>query len=269
MDDGHQGGRRSDNLVSVNLPPLPAARSPPLLGRRSAATGLPPLPSRPGTAVRLRPPTPPPRPDATLLVSSPPPPAAAVRLEVGGDAASSSSLLFSSLQGGMAGLRPLDPSPPSAAPVDQTITLTNPRTVRTQNVYVDTPIKGLLRDDTLLPPPSAIVKRSRVPHNHHHHHHPHHFPKQKSSNPSNTVITQPLSTASLKKSAAGLPPAGGGSPTSPTDSIMCSECNRCRCAACRSARPLPSAWLCDNWCECSVETVIGKLPKHNNNNMFQ
>ena len=137
MDDGQ--GRRSDTLVSVNLPPLPRGQAfSPLLNH-----ALPPLPSRPGTAVRLRPPTPPPRPDASL---TPPP----VRTLDGGAA----PLLFSSLPG--AGGRPsLD------LPADQTITLTNPRTVRQQNVYVETPMKGLLRDDCI-PPAAVAVKRPRV-----------------------------------------------------------------------------------------------------------
>jgi len=218
MDDGQ--GRRSDTLVSVNLPPLPRGQAfSPLLNH-----ALPPLPSRPGTAVRLRPPTPPPRPDASL---TPPP----VRTLDGGAA----PLLFSSLPG--AGGRPsLD------LPADQTITLTNPRTVRQQNVYVETPMKGLLRDDCI-PPAAVAVKRPRVLHPHH--------PKQKSSNPSNAVITQPLAAACKK---VGPPPPIA--PTSPTDSIMCGECGRCRCAACRSARPHPTAGLCVNWCECSAETVL-------------
>lgn len=227
MDDGQ--GRRSDTLVSVNLPPLPRGQAiSPLLNH-----ALPPLPSRPGTAVRLRPPTPPPRPDASL---TPPPPH--VRTLDGGAA----PLLFSSLPVVAGGRTSLDLLP------DQTITLTNPRTVRQQNVYVETPMKGLLRDDCILPPAATVaaaVKRPRV-------FHPHHQPKHKSSNPSNAVITQPLAAACKKVG----PPPPAPAPTSPTDSIMCGECGRCRCAACRSARPLPSAWLCDNWCECSAEKVI-------------
>jgi hypothetical protein len=43
-----------------------------------------------------------------------------------------------------------------------------------------------------------------------------------------------------------------------SDSIICGGCGRCRCAACRSPRPLPSTWLCDNSCLLSPESVVGK-----------
>ncbi|XP_046395844.1 protein sprouty [Ischnura elegans] len=52
--------------------------------------------------------------------------------------------------------------------------------------------------------------------------------------------------AVLSRDGAALPGA----------SIMCNECNRCRCEACRSPRPLPSAWLCRDACFCSAETTV-------------
>ena len=36
-----------------------------------------------------------------------------------------------------------------------------------------------------------------------------------------------------------------------TDSIICPQCNKCRCDSCTQPRPLPSRWLCDNKFECS------------------
>jgi hypothetical protein len=47
-----------------------------------------------------------------------------------------------------------------------------------------------------------------------------------------------------------------------SDSIICGGCGRCRCAACRSPRPLPSTWLCDNSCLLSPESVVGKRRTH-------
>ncbi|XP_071453174.1 protein sprouty, partial [Hetaerina americana] len=39
-------------------------------------------------------------------------------------------------------------------------------------------------------------------------------------------------------------------------SIICPACGRCRCASCRTPRPLPSAWLCRDSCFCSAETTV-------------
>jgi len=204
MDDGRRLG--SQTLASVNLPPLPN----------------PPLPVRPGSAVRLRPPTPPPRPNSTL-------PHAISRLDGGG-------LLFSSLSNGGGGGRtavpPAEPSP------DPHITLTNPRTVRQQNVYVDTPIKGVPAAGSPISSAPLAIKRPRT------------LLNKQSSNPASTVINQPLPLGSCKK------PPFVDPPTSPTDSIICGDCGKCRCASCRSARPLPSTWLCHNACLCSAEAVL-------------
>ena len=212
MDDGRRTG--SKTLATVNLPPLHLPKG-----------GVPPLPTRPGSGVRLRPPTPPPRPDATL---SPPP----GRVE-------GSGLLFSSQAGRLLPSLQSPASPSSTLlPTEQPITLTNPRTLRQQNVYVDTPIKGLSVCPAAVPPLTTAKQRPRTL-----------LPKQ-SSNPT-TVINQPTSSL-CKKPAASLP-------ASPTDSIICGGCGRCRCEACRSPRPLPSSWLCDNGCLCSAETVVDTL----------
>lgn len=44
-----------------------------------------------------------------------------------------------------------------------------------------------------------------------------------------------------------------------SDSIICRECGRCRCEACRAPRKLPEYWLCGNACVCSSETVVDTL----------
>lgn len=43
------------------------------------------------------------------------------------------------------------------------------------------------------------------------------------------------------------------------DSIICRECGKCRCEACRAPRKLPEYWLCGNACVCSSETVVDTL----------
>jgi len=224
MDDGRRNG--SATLASVTLPPL---RKGTVVPSTVTVTGVSPpqLPSRPGTAVRLRPPTPPPRPEATLPLSSPPPSSSAVsRLDGGGGS------LFSSQAAGR--LLPASPSSsllPSSLP-EQPITLTNPRTLRQQNVYVDTPIKAApLALNTAKQRPRTLLTKQ-------------------SSNQTTVINHQPVPTC--KKPPVILP-------VSPTDSIICGDCGRCRCEACRSPRPLPSSWLCDNGCLCSLESVVDTL----------
>lgn len=62
------------------------------------------------------------------------------------------------------------------------------------------------------------------------------------------------STTTSSGITSSLSPSSSLSTTS--DSIICGDCGRCRCAACRSPRPLPSAWLCDNSCLLSPESVV-------------
>lgn len=44
-----------------------------------------------------------------------------------------------------------------------------------------------------------------------------------------------------------------------SDSIICRECGRCRCEACRAPRKLPEYWLCGNACVCSSETIVDTI----------
>eukprot|EP00095_Tigriopus_kingsejongensis_P008741 maker-scaffold92_size382268-snap-gene-0.11 protein:Tk08741 transcript:maker-scaffold92_size382268-snap-gene-0.11-mRNA-1 annotation:"protein sprouty-like" len=44
-----------------------------------------------------------------------------------------------------------------------------------------------------------------------------------------------------------------------SESIICSDCGRCRCISCRTARSLPEKWLCSNKCHVSAETVVDTL----------
>lgn len=40
------------------------------------------------------------------------------------------------------------------------------------------------------------------------------------------------------------------------DSVICPQCDRCRCLSCRTPRPLPSKWLCGDKCLCSAESCV-------------
>ncbi|KDR14625.1 Protein sprouty [Zootermopsis nevadensis] len=88
------------------------------------------------------------------------------------------------------------------------------------------------------------------------HHHPLHLP----------VTKQPgvAAAASVKKDAPGSSSSGVSAPADAgtsagncfRGSIVCPECERCRCNSCRNPRPLPSRWLCNNACFCSAETSL-------------
>jgi len=225
-------GRSESTLVTVSLPPLP--------GR-----GV----SRPGGALRIRPPTPPPRPESSLV--APPPPTSSPSSGPGRGVVSDPSALLH--------------LPPSFSALDSPITLTSPRTVsaRTQNLYVDTPFSGTgggVSGPGAPPPhtrpcaslPSAVKRSSRT------------VIKTQSVSPlptNSSVITQaptcPKTVQSEKPSLTGTPPLPGGGLGSPgTESIICVRCGRCRCAACGTPKALPAVWLCDNCCLCSAESVL-------------
>jgi len=203
MPKDGRGSRSSESaLVSVSLPPL--------------------LPGRgPGTALRLRPPTPPPRPESSL----PTPP-------------------HSSPVG------PQDPPPllhlpPSLSALDSPITLTSPRTAssRTQNLYVDTPFGGgAPNPNETTPPVTRPVKRT-----------PQRTSKTQSCTSCHSVIT---SQPKADKSTAVLVTSSGGADQ---QSIICVRCGRCRCDACRTPHALPEVWLCDNSCLCSLESSLDTL----------
>jgi len=247
MDHGQ--GTSCETLASVTLPPLPVNQS---------------INSRiPGAGLRLPPPqlvapSPPPRPSNTFYT----PPTATVRNSsrtpstVGNVVTSQQQLsIFSSLVGAASPPRGID-SPQqqvsNSSTATQNITLFTPRTVRQQNVYVDTPIKKSEHKHTPSTPLNSIKRLTHPRHNHHH--------TNNKSLP--TVITQPLGANVCKP-----PPASSNrlstnntgamiSSVPPEDSIICGECGKCRCASCRSARPLPSAWVCDNKCLCSLEACV-------------
>ncbi|GFY57018.1 hypothetical protein TNIN_124601 [Trichonephila inaurata madagascariensis] len=40
------------------------------------------------------------------------------------------------------------------------------------------------------------------------------------------------------------------------DSIICRQCRRCKCEACRNPRHLPSKWICNNKCLCSASNIV-------------
>ena len=70
------------------------------------------------------------------------------------------------------------------------------------------------------------------------------------------VLRQPQSTGGLKKESSNAAAEEEHTETACKDSIICSQCGRCRCSACTEPRELPKKWLCSNKCECSAQKCI-------------
>lgn len=145
-------------------------------------------------------------------------------------------------------------SPPLPAPVARTIrdqpifSLDQPRpdVARKQNEYIDTPLR-----------PHQTSSKSF-----------------KSSNKSNfkrvedpgpvvpdvlchtrTILTQPSAVTTFKKDVI-KPSDVYGEDGDHDDSIICTECGKCKCEACKIPKKLPSKWLCKTECLCSAGNVI-------------
>ena len=216
----------------------------------------------PGMAVRSvadLPPIPPPRPESTLTSDSKPIVPAKIRTSHQPAVPSvpprptTDHLVMISMP---------PPTPPPAPPAGS-ISLMSPRPGpnRTQNVYVDAPlrsptsgcsvvVKQPLSRTGSIPLPQSTSKRS---------------PTSKSE----VVGKRPLlasqqlsviqpSSSTLKKRTDLGPSSDFDSVNSPvtTESIICRDCGRCRCKACREPRRLPEHYLCHKKCLCSTETVV-------------
>ncbi|XP_075212269.1 sprouty signaling antagonist [Lycorma delicatula] len=117
------------------------------------------------------------------------------------------------------------------------VTLTQPRPdlQRATNEYVETPLRTAKTPHHPQQPAAHSFSHSHaatVPHHHR-------------STSTAVVVKQPHKDV-----------RDGGGPSVSDCSIICRECGKCRCEACRQPRPVPSLWLCDNFCLCSVETCV-------------
>lgn len=124
-------------------------------------------------------------------------------------------------------------SPPSS------ITLTAPRpgAHRAQNLYVDAPLKAVTNQPT--------TRRGL----------PQKQPRLSSRGPVKTPSVIPGGT--LKKPAPSPETSSVSSDSS--DSIICRECGRCKCEACRQPRPLPQRWVCGETWLCSAQNCVDTL----------
>lgn len=77
------------------------------------------------------------------------------------------------------------------------------------------------------------------------------------SSASDTAICCPSPSSTTRMVApAELNNSSNGSSNGGSDSIICPDCDRCRCLSCRTPRPLPSKWLCGDKCLCSAESFV-------------
>ncbi|XP_063222727.1 protein sprouty [Bacillus rossius redtenbacheri] len=140
---------------------------------------------------------------------------------------------------------PAAPAAPAAAAArsePEVVTLASPRPDgdRTVNEYVETPFRS-----------SEAAGAGAGAESHHQ---ALHLPVGKERG---VVRKQPGAATTFKKERAGAGAAAGSRGAECySGSIICPDCGRCRCEACRQPRPLPSRWLCDNACFCSAEAAV-------------
>lgn len=72
--------------------------------------------------------------------------------------------------------------------------------------------------------------------------------------PPGTVTTQPTTFKKEKAREAAESPSLAEE--GHADSIICRECRRCKCEACRTPRPLPSKWICNDKFPCSAPALV-------------
>ncbi|XP_054268915.1 protein sprouty homolog 3 [Macrosteles quadrilineatus] len=120
------------------------------------------------------------------------------------------------------------PSPPDTPPGPVTLLQPRPDQQRAVNEYVETPLRPTRTSSASSVP---RVKRDR-----------------------GVVTEQPGQT--FKKDSAGTAATTTTPPPNSDCSIICRECGRCRCESCREPRPMPSLWLCHDFCLCSTETCV-------------
>ncbi|PRD19695.1 UNVERIFIED_CONTAM: sty [Trichonephila clavipes] len=120
------------------------------------------------------------------------------------------------------------------------ITLAQPRpgTARRQNEYIETPLRPEL------PAPKVTAKTRLKDENELCRGRP------KTRQPP-AITAQPT----VKKDNAVVSDGPADVPDH-NDSIICRQCRRCKCEACRNPRHLPSKWICNNKCLCSASNIV-------------
>lgn len=124
-------------------------------------------------------------------------------------------------------------SPAASPPEPVTLQQPRPDVQRVVNEYVETPLRPVCESGSAEKDRPTSVRTTSVPRRH----------KRE-----RVVTEQPGAGQTFKKDSAG--------PSVAECSIICRECGRCRCEACRRPRPMPSLWLCHDFCLCSAESCV-------------
>lgn len=165
------------------------------------------------------------------------------------------------------------------------VSLSNPRpeTQRTVNEYVETPLRQT-SDNSINPRTSSLNSKRSAGDNGAPLHETLHLPvsKKSLSNNNNNNNNNISSLSSDKRDSSGdsgvgkvitkQPKSSSGLSTFKKDcgadvtarsgageeewSIICKQCGKCRCEACRQPKSVPSRWICNNQCFCSLESCV-------------
>ncbi|XP_014259256.1 protein sprouty homolog 3 [Cimex lectularius] len=124
------------------------------------------------------------------------------------------------------------------------VSLTAPRPIgqRAANEYIETPLPRLHQ-----PHPTQRLRQQHLPlqeEGGEGRHSRHHLP----DNNNKKDVLVPVHRTQPSKPAPPL--------LQQDNSIICSECGRCRCESCRNPAEPPSAWLCRDLCYCSPESCV-------------
>lgn len=262
----HHVDEDAEPMATVNLPLR-------VVSMRHSRPLPPPATTRlPGTAVRTASaaasnvlPQAPPRPESTLTCRSRPvitsgpgrPPAPPAVFAVAADDAALLPLTANS-ESVLSDLR---------LPLTASVSLTAPRPEpdRAQNLYVDAPRPLLLPQKTAASGGKTAAVFSAVNGG---------SKKQlllqlrsSSSFPPTVIISQPQTQTVVTKKRTNqslseqqqITATETATAAQQTPSIICQDCGRCRCAACRTPRKLPKTWLCGGTCLCSTAAVVDVL----------
>ncbi|KAG2463687.1 protein sprouty homolog 3 [Polypterus senegalus] len=170
----------------------------------------------------------------------------------------------------------------------QVLSIDQIRSIRVNNDYVDRPFTSTTHSNPTISqqqqsqkidwtqerPFSNDLHRSQ---SHQHHHHVSHQSHLSRSSTISSVSRS--STASDQRLLTGLTPSHSGqafiraqpkgelkpedlvkgvvtSPNLSQHQLICEHCGKCKCEECCAPRTLPSCWVCDQRCLCSLESIV-------------
>lgn len=83
-----------------------------------------------------------------------------------------------------------------------------------------------------------------------------HFTTSRSNKKDSLLASAPQQPVVQQPQASAVTLTLSGASGTLTNTIICQECGKCRCADCTGDRKLPERWLCEGNCRCSAESVV-------------